>query len=68
MVLLNRFAFLVCNSAGSLASRLAGRLALAAAALLGGSLETCLVDRNNVLHWEHLFQICIAVTAISIIS
>ncbi len=42
---------LVCNCAGSLASRLAGCLALAAAALLCAFLQICLVDGLNVLHY-----------------
>lgn len=41
---------LVCNCAGSLASGLAGCLALAAAALLCGLLQICLVDGLDVLH------------------
>ena len=43
------FALLICNSAGSLASGLAGALALAAAALFSGSLQVRLVNSNNVL-------------------
>ena len=42
-------ALLICNSAGSLASGLAGTLALAAAALFGGSLKASFVNSNNVL-------------------
>ena len=54
--LLNGFAFLICNRAGGLASGLAGACALAAAALLGGSLQVSLIDSYYVLQWEHLFQ------------
>ena len=54
--LLNGFAFLICNRAGGLASGLAGALALAAAALFGGSLQVSLIDSYYVLQWEHLFQ------------
>ena len=48
-------ALLICNSAGSLASGLAGALALAAAALFSGSLQVRLVNCNNVLQKKHLF-------------
>ena len=41
---------LVCNRAGSLASRLAGCLAVAATALCSALLQISLVDRHNVLH------------------
>ncbi len=54
---LYRFAFLVSNSAGGLAGRLAGALALAAAALESGSLQISLVDRCDVLQNEHLFRL-----------
>ena len=43
-------ALLVCNSAGSLAGRLAGSLTLAAAALSGSFLKVSLVNGNNMLH------------------
>ena len=60
--LLNCLALLVSYCAGSLASRLAGRLALAAAALSSGSLKISLVDGSDVLQKEHLFLvICITV-------
>lgn len=48
-------ALLIGNRAGSLASGLAGALALAAASLFGGSLKVSLVDSNNVLQKKHLF-------------
>lgn len=44
------FALLVCNSAGCLTSRLAGSLALAAAALFSGLLKVSLVNGNDMLH------------------
>lgn len=53
--LLYSFALLVSYCAGSLASRLAGGLAIAAAALGSSRLEICLVDSSNVLQKEHLF-------------
>ena len=42
-------AFLVCNCAGGLASRLAGSLALAAAGI-GGSVDAGLFDGSYMLH------------------
>ena len=54
-VLLNSFALLVSYCAGCLASRLAGRLAVATAALSSSRLEICLVDSCDVLQKEHLF-------------
>jgi hypothetical protein len=54
--LLYCFALLVSDSARSLAGRLAGRLALAAAALSGGSFQISLVDCCDMLQKEHLFQ------------
>lgn len=53
--LLYSFALLVSYCAGGLASGLAGRLAVAAAALSSGRLEICLVDSCDVLQKEHLF-------------
>lgn len=53
--LLHSFALLVSYCAGSLAGRLAGGLAVAAAALGSSRLEICLVDSSNVLQKEHLF-------------
>ena len=47
------FASLVCNAAGGLASRLAGGLALAAAAVLSGSAEVARIDGLNSLH-DHI--------------
>jgi hypothetical protein len=41
---------LICNGAGSLARRLAGSLAVAAAALLSALLQVSLVDGHDVLH------------------
>ena len=55
--LLNCLALLVSYCAGSLASGLAGRLALAAAALGSGSLQVSLVDGCDVLQKEHLFLV-----------
>ena len=54
--LLYRLAFLISNCAGGLASRLAGALALAAAALYSGSLQVSLVDGCDVLQIRHLFR------------
>ncbi len=53
--LLYSFALLVSYCAGSLASGLAGRLAVAAAALSSSRLEISLVDSCDVLQKEHLF-------------
>lgn len=53
--LLYSFALLVSHCAGGLAGRLAGGLAVAAAALGSSRLEICLVDSSNVLQKEHLF-------------
>lgn len=53
--LLNSLALLVSYSAGGLAGRLAGGLAVAAAALGSSRLEICLVDSCDVLQKEHLF-------------
>ena len=49
-LLLVSLTLLVCNGAGSLASRLAGSLAVAAAALSSALLQVCLVDGHDVLH------------------
>ena len=49
-LLLFALAFLVCNGAGSLASGLAGSLALAAAALDSRFLQISLVDGLNMFH------------------
>ena len=62
-ILLFRLTFLVCNCAGGLASRLAGALALAAAALYSGSLQVSLVDGCDVLQTKHLFRVVLQVTA-----
>ena len=48
------FALLVSNCAGCLASRLAGSLALAAAALSSSLLKVSLIDSFNVLHRKNL--------------
>ena len=50
------FAALISYCTGSLASRLAGALALAAAALNSGSLQVSLVDGCDVLQIRHLFR------------
>ena len=52
-------AFLVSNGAGSLASRLAGSLALAASALSSGLFQIALIQRLNVFHRETLLFISI---------
>ena len=44
------FALLICNTAAGLASGLAGSLALAASAVLNGSLEITGIDSTNSLH------------------
>ena len=49
-ILLFRLTFLVCNCAGGLASRLAGSLASAAAALSSSLLKVSLIDGLDVLH------------------
>ena len=46
------FALLDCNTAGSLASRLAGCLAFAAAAVLNAFLHISCLDSNNSFHGE----------------
>ena len=43
-------ALLICNGAGSLASRLTGSLTVAAAALFSRLLEVSLVDSLDMLH------------------
>ena len=48
------FALLICNAAGSFASRLAGCLALAAAALLNGIVEIFCFDGLDSFHDENL--------------
>ena len=55
LALLYALALLVCNGAGSLAGRLAGACALAAAALYSGSLKVSLIYSRDVLQKEHLF-------------
>ena len=50
------FAFLVCNSAGSFASRLAGSLAFAAAAFCAGFFKICVVNSFNVFHYVILLK------------
>ena len=47
-------ALLVCNRAGSLAGRLAGSLAFAAAALDSAFFQVCLIDGLNVFHKKFL--------------
>lgn len=56
LILLLRLALLVCNCAGGLAGRLAGTLALAAAALYSGSFQISLVNGCDVLQVVHLFR------------
>ncbi len=53
--LLYRLALLVCDRAGGLASGLAGTLAFAASAFFGACFKACLIDRNNMLQFTHLF-------------
>lgn len=62
--LLYALALLICNSAGCLASGLAGACALAAAALFGALFKVRLVNSYYMLQWVHLFHKCFAITAV----
>jgi len=53
--LIRSLALLVSDSAGGLASRLAGGLALSAAALYAARLESRLIDGFYMLQAKHLF-------------
>ena len=58
LALLGALALLVCNTAAGLASRLAGGLALAAAAVLSAVAQVTGLDRSDMFHKFHLpFQI-----------
>ena len=50
------FTLLICNTAAGLASRLAGSLALAAAALLGALAEVAGLNGLDVLHDGYLHK------------
>ena len=63
LLLFIAFAALISYCTRSLASRLAGALALAAAALYSGSLQVSLVDGCDVLQTKHLFRVVLQVTA-----
>ena len=56
-------ALLVSHRAGGLACGLAGGLALAAAALFGGSLKVSLVDCLDMLQRKHLFLYVLRINA-----
>ncbi len=60
---LDSLTLLVSHRAGCLAGRLAGGLALAAAALFGGSLKISLVDSPDMLQGKHLFLYVLRINA-----